>query len=156
MKSKFSFTWHSRPSRLIPLHPSPSLPDSARSVWLPSPDPRHALVLSWEALSARGDIPFLASLWNWAILPLLSPNVFSRESCFPDPVLRSCSWCRRLSPTLLKVCSRAGTLLYPSLILSPKPHVLGGMGMKVGESREGKEIATFLSFATREIYMKYP
>ena len=92
MKSKFSFTWHLRPSRLIPLQPSPSLPDSGRRGGLLSPDPRYALALSWVAPSAGGDFSFLTSLLNWVIFPWLSPDVPPsprRASCFPGPVLCS-------------------------------------------------------------------
>lgn len=126
MKSKFFFTWHLRPSRLIPLQPSLSLPDSGRSGWLPSPDPRYALALSWVAPSAGGDFSFLTSLLNWAILPWLSPDAPPAPPAsvlFPWSCLVFCSRCQCLSPTLLQVSSRAGTLWFPSLIFSPKPPV---------------------------------
>lgn len=43
----------------------------------------------------------------------------------------------------------------PGIECVPGKHVQNAMRMNV-ESREGKEIATFLSFATRDIYIKSP
>lgn len=80
------------------------------------PDPRHALALSWAAPSARR-VPFPCQPFELDHPPLAQPR------CFPPESPVSLGLSVSLPPTLLQVYSRAGTLSYPSLTISPKARV---------------------------------